>query len=332
MCAARLSIPRRSASRSSVPRSIERHPAVGLRRAHRRHQHAGAGREAAEAAHDVAELLEPEVAREPGLGDDVVGELQRDPVLDDRVVRVGDVAERPGVDQHRLALERLDQVRLDRVLHHDGHRPRHPEVLGGDRRRRRGSTATTIRPRRARRSCRSVASARIAMISEAAVITNCALARDAVRLAAEPDDRVAQLAVVHVERPRPGDRLRVDAERVAVEDRGVERRREQVVGGRDRVEVAVEVEVDLLHRHDLGVAAAGAAALDPEHRAHRGLAQAQHHVLADLAQALRERDRGGGLALAGLRRRDRRGDDQLAVGPVGQPVEDRERDFPLPRP
>ena len=32
--------------------------------------------------------------------------------------------------------------------------------------------ATTIRPRRARRSCRSDASARIAMISEAAVITN----------------------------------------------------------------------------------------------------------------------------------------------------------------
>ena len=30
-----------------------------------------------DAADDVAELLEPEVAGEPGLGDDVVGELQR---------------------------------------------------------------------------------------------------------------------------------------------------------------------------------------------------------------------------------------------------------------
>ena len=126
-------MPRRSASRSSVPEIVERHAAVRLRRADGGDEHAGARREPAEAAHDVAELLEAEVAREPRLGDDVVGELERDPVLDDRVVRVGDVAERPGVQQHRLVLERLDEVRLDRVAHHDGHRAGDPEVLGRDR-------------------------------------------------------------------------------------------------------------------------------------------------------------------------------------------------------
>ncbi len=120
--AARLSIPRRSASRSSVAEVVERHAPVGLRRADRGDEHAGAGREAAEPAHDVAELLEPEVAREARLGDDVVGELQRDAVLDDRVVRVGDVAERTGVQQDRLSLERLDEVRLDRVAHDHRHR------------------------------------------------------------------------------------------------------------------------------------------------------------------------------------------------------------------
>ena len=56
----------------------------------------------------------------------------------------------------------------------------------------------------------------------------------------------------------------------------VEHRGEQVVRGADRVDVAGEVEVHVLHRHDLRVAAAGRAALDPEHRAERRLAQAEH--------------------------------------------------------
>ena len=50
--------------------------------------------------------------------------------------------------------------------------------------------------------------------------------------------------------------------RCAVDDR-----REHVVGRADRVDVAGEVQVEVLHRDDLGVAAARRAALQPEHRA-----------------------------------------------------------------
>ena len=105
---------------------------------------------------------------------------------------------------------------------------------------------------------------------------------------------------------------------VAVQDVRLEHRREQVVRGADRVDVAGEVEVQVLHRDDLRVAAAGRAALDPEDRAERRLAQAEHRALADRAEALREADRGGRLALAGLRRRDRGDADQLRVGPVAR--------------
>ena len=59
----------------------------------------------------------------------------------------------------------------------------------------------------------------------------------------------------------------VDAERVAVMEVVVEHRGEQVVRRRDRVEVAGEVEVDLVHRDHLRVAAARRAALHAEHRA-----------------------------------------------------------------
>ena len=44
-----------------------------------------------------------------------------------------DVAERAGVDEDGLALERLHEVRADRVLHDDGHGAGDLEILGGHR-------------------------------------------------------------------------------------------------------------------------------------------------------------------------------------------------------
>ena len=61
---------------------------------------------------------------------------------------------------------------------------------------------------------------------------------------------------------------------VAVVDVVVQHRGQQVVGQLDGVEVAGEVEVDVLHRHHLGVAAAGRTAFHAEARAQRRLAQA----------------------------------------------------------
>ena len=114
-----------------------------------------------------------------------------------------------------------------------------------------------------------------------------------------------------------------------MEDARLEHRGQEVVRRADGVDVACEVEVQVLHRHDLRVAAAGRAALDPEHRAERGLAQAEHRPLADLAQALRQRYRRRGLALARLRGRDRRDADELRVGLRGQPVEHGQSDLRL---
>ena len=103
----------------------------------------------------------------------------------------------------------------------------------------------------------------------------------------------------------------------------------RLLAQRDRVEVAGEVQVDVLHRHHLRVAAAGRTALDAEHRAERGLAQADDRLLADAVERVAEADRGGGLAFAGGRRADRRDQDQLAVGPVGQRIDVAERHLGL---
>jgi hypothetical protein len=168
------------------------------------------------------------------------------------------------------------------------------------------------------------------MTSEAAVMSKEArLARVAVGPPAHPERDLAQRPVVHVERALPSHLERVDRVLVAVQDRRVEQCGEQVVGRSDRVDVAGEVEVQVLHRHDLRQPAAGGAALDAEHRPERWLAQAQQRVAADRAEPLRERHGSRGLALARLRRRDAGHADELAGRPVAQTADHVERHLGL---
>ena len=61
---------------------------------------------------------------------------------------------------------------------------------------------------------------------------------------------------------------------------GVDRRRNQVVRRSDGVDVAGQVQVEVLHRHHLAVAAAGRTAFDAEGRPLRGLADRRHYFLA----------------------------------------------------
>ncbi len=131
--------------------------------------------------------------------------------------------------------------------------------------------------------------------------------------AAEADDGVAQRAVVQVDAAAPEDAARVDAQGVALLQVVVDQGGEQVVGRGDGVEVAVEMQVDVLPGLDPRKAAAGGAALHAEDRAERRLAQGQRDLFADVLQSLRKADRGDGFAFAGVGRGDRRDQHQLAA-------------------
>ena len=85
------------------------------------------------AALDVHELLHADVGAEAGFGDDVIGQFEGDLVGDDGAIAVGDVGKRSGVHEGGRALQGLHQVGLDGVLHQDGQRAGHAQVLGGDR-------------------------------------------------------------------------------------------------------------------------------------------------------------------------------------------------------
>ena len=115
---------------------------------------------------------------------------------------------------------------------------------------------TIIRARRALRSARSEARQSTAMISEATVISKPDSRGTPCAGPPRPMHDVAQGPVVHVDHALPGHPPDVEAEGVALEDVVVEHGGQQTVCGGHGVKVAGEVEVDLLHRHDLGVAAA----------------------------------------------------------------------------
>ena len=112
---------------------LQRHAAVQLQGADRGHDHHGVGLDAGLAALDVEELLRPEIGAEAGLGHGVVGEPHRELRGQHAVAAVGDVGERAAVDQRRVVLERLHQVRLDGVLQQRGHRAVGLQIGGGDR-------------------------------------------------------------------------------------------------------------------------------------------------------------------------------------------------------
>src|SRR5580693_1811674 len=59
------------------------------------------------AAFDVEELLRAEIRSEPGLGHDIVGELQRRPGGDRRIAAMGDVGEGATMNKGWVVLQRL---------------------------------------------------------------------------------------------------------------------------------------------------------------------------------------------------------------------------------
>ena len=294
--------------------------AVVLEGAHRRHDHAGVGLKAGHAALDVAELLGTEVGAEARLGHYVVAQLHGRLGGHDGVAAMGDVGEGAAVDEGRRVLERLHEVGRDGVLEKGRH-----GTLGVQVVRRDGTLVVGVAHHDAAQALLEVGDgggqAEHGHDLGGHRDVEAVLARHAVGHAAHAAHDVAQLAVVHVNDALPCDAARVDAKLVALLDVVVEHGGEQVVRRTDGVEVSGEVQVDVLHRHHLGVAAAGGAALDAKDGAEARLAQGEHGVLAHAVEGVGQAHRGGGLALAGRRGVDGGHEDELGaarlVGDLG---------------
>src|SRR5881396_2550767 len=301
-------------------------PAVMLEGADAHDEHRGVRSQAALAAHEVHELLRPEVRAEACLRDDDVPEAEGEAVREDGIVAVGDVREGPAVHEGGRPLQGLDQVRHQRVLQEDRRGPVDVEVPGAD-----GMLLAVEGDHDPLEAGLEVRDA----LREAEDRHDLArggddepvLPRHAVLRTAEARHDVPQLAVVHVEAPREQDAGRVDVELVPVEDVRVQDRRDQVVRRADGVDVPGEVEVDLLHRQDLGTAATRRAAFRPGDRPEGRLADGDDPLRSEAIQRLAEADRGQRLSLP-VAGRGRAGDeDELALPTLSDSIDRRELDF-----
>ena len=289
------------------------HAAVVLECADGGHDHHGAGLEARGAALDVKELLGAQVSTEAGLGHHVVSHLHGGGGCHDGVAAVGNVGKRAAVDERGIVLQRLDQVGLDGVLQKRGAGALGVEVVHGDRL----AVVGVGNHHAAKAGLQVIEVARQAEGGHdlggngdvEAVLTG-----HAVGDATHAVNHVTKLAVVHVDATAPNDAARVDVELVVPLDGVVEHGRDEVVGRADGVEVTGEVQVDVLHGNDLGIAAAGGAALDAKHGAEGRLAQAEHRLAARKVHGISQTDGGRGLALACRRRVDGRNEDKLCLG------------------
>ena len=140
------------------------------------------------------------------------------------------------------------------------------------------------------------------------------LTRNAVHLAAQAYDNVSERAVVHIKAAFEKDPARVYAERVALLDMVIEHSAAEIVRRGNRVHIACEVKVDVLHRENLSVAAAGCAALDAEYGSERRLSEGNYGLFADFCHSLTQTCGCGCLSLTGRSRIDGSYQNQLAVG------------------
>ena len=236
---------------------------------------------------------------------------------------MGDVGEGAAVDDGGVVFQRLDQVRVKGVLQKGGHGARRADLAGGHR-----LALVGVGHHNAGKPLLQI----FQVGGQAEDGHHFAGHRDvkavlpggAVHLAAQAVGDKAQLPVVHVHAALPGHPAGVDVVGVALVDAVVHHGRQQVVGRADGVQVAGEVQVDVLHGHHLGVAAAGRAPLDAEHRPQARLPQAEHGLFAQGVQRVRQPAADGGLALP--RRGGADGGDQdqpaLLFALFGQPMVD----------
>lgn len=83
---------------------------------------------------DINELFRAQVGAEAGLGNHHVIQRQRGPGGRDRIASVGDIGKRPTMDEHRVMLQALHQIWLQRFFQQYGERALNAQIANSHRR------------------------------------------------------------------------------------------------------------------------------------------------------------------------------------------------------
>ena len=288
-----------------------RHAAVVLERANSRDNHNCIGLQIRQAALDVEEFLGTKIGTETGFRNGVIAQRHGHARSDDRIAAVGDVREGTAVNECRRTLKRLHKVRLQRVFQECAHGTLSIQLASGD-----GLVGTRVANDNAGQALFEVGNARSQAEnshdfgSDGDIKT--VLTGHARSLSAHAAHDMAQLAIVHVDHALPCDATHVEPERVALVNVVVDHGGKQIVRSTNGMEVAREVQIDVLHGNDLGVSAASGAALNAEYGTERRLAQRDQSVFANATHGVGQTDRSGRFAFARRRRVNGRNQYELA--------------------
>ncbi len=203
------------------------------------------------------------------------------------------VGEWPAVDEGGGTAYGLDEVGFDRLLEQQGHGTGGPQVVHGDR-----SVVAGIADGHAAEPGAQVlqpggqAEYRHDLGSSGDLETG--FPRHPVGRSAKADDHVAQRPVVHVHRAFEGDAPRINAQGISLVQVVVDQCHQQVVRAGYGMEIPGEMQVDLIHRKHLRLAAAGGPTLHAETRAHGGFTQGDHGFRSRSGQGITQAHHHGG--------------------------------------
>ena len=244
---------------------------------------------------DVEELLGSKVGTESCLSDDIFTECHSHLSGEYRVASVCNVGKRTAVYECCCILSGLNEVRSQSVAQKDGYGCSYTEILNGERLALNGVAQEDVLDATAQVVlvlCKTENSHNLRCRSD----VKSRLAYNAIGFAAHTGYDVAQSAVVNVEHAVPQNLAQSETVVTVLVHVVVEQCSDSVVSRSDSVEVASEVQVNLVHRQHLGVATATRTALHSEYRTERRLTQSADSVLADVVQTESQTDSNGSLA------------------------------------
>ena len=238
---------------------------------------------------------------------------------------MGDVGKRTAVDESRRILGRLHEVGQKRVFQQDRDGAGDTQIVYRERFIVVGITQEDI-PDATLEIVEVRGEAKDGHDFRSGSDVEARLGRYAIDGTAQAGDDVAQATVVYVQDTLPLDFLQTETRMAILIKMVVEQCRNHVVRRGNGVEIAREMEVDVLHWQDLCVSASRRATLHSETRSERWFAKDRDRLLSDFVQTERQTDGDGSLTDAGLGGRDGGNEDEVVLADALL-VDEVERDF-----
>jgi len=264
-------------------------------------------------AFDVEEFFSAKISTEASFRNGNIAQFKGHFGSKKGVASVGNVRKRTAMDDSRRMFQRLDEVRFDGIFHEHGHGPFTAQLMDIDRIpikvRANDDTAKTFL-----QVFNIMGQAKDGHDFGSNSNHEPVFAHKTAGFTAQADNNMTESTVVHIHDAAPGNLTGIDPQFIALMDMVVNHCGQQVVGSRNGVHIPREMQIDVIHRNNLRIAAASSTALDSKHRPQGRFAECYDGFFANLIKGLDKANARRGFTFPSRGRRDGRYKDQFPVG------------------